>query len=482
MTSFEKPQSVRQLLDLACPYLYRREGRYTLRVRPKGSKSTCSISLKTTHRQTALAIAAHLLSTFRAFHLDRPELTWPDLKVNLQDIAEGVLKTRSVWDQIGSSGRIYADIRSDLNEIARTEPLNVDQARTVNFGRRIMAAAEARTLEGDLEPIIGIIEELGREVITPFPNSLPLSASESSPVAITTQSVTFESLSASYMEERKEDVQASTMRSMKTCCETLSAALGDLDMRTHTRADLVAVREKLKEGRKPRTVNKIITQLTTVLTWATDNGHIPQAFAKRLQIQKGAESGRIPFSQDQVVALMTHANSLPVDSWHRWALSLGVITGARIGEIQQLTTEDFSEVDGVWVMDINVNDDKTIKNKFSVRKVPLVEAHGMDLEAFKGFVERADGRLFTHTAPAFTGALNQRIREVLKIETKAGLSFHSLRHHLAGAMKAAEVPLGTAQEILGHSSGSITFDLYGSGRAVQVHRMAEALIRAFQCS
>lgn len=135
-----------------------------------------------------MAIAAHLLSTLRASHLDRPELTWPDLTVNLQDIAEGVLKTRSVWDQIGSSGRIYADIRSDLNEIARTEPLNVDQARTVSFGRRIMAAAEARTVEGDLEPIIGIIEELGREVIAPFPNSLPLNVSKSAPVAITTPS------------------------------------------------------------------------------------------------------------------------------------------------------------------------------------------------------------------------------------------------------------------------------------------------------
>lgn len=440
-----------------------------------GSKRTCTISLKTTHRQTALATAAHLLSTLRAFHLDNPDLTWPELKAHLQEVAEGVLKTRSVWDQMGGSGRIYADVRSDLNEIACTEPLNVAQARTVTYGRRIMAAGEVRTLEGDLEPILGIIEELEREATTPIPVSVPNGLSESAPVDATTPPVTFASLSASYMEERKEDVQASTMRSIKTCCETLSTALGDLDMRTHTRADLIAVREKLKEGRKPRTVNKIVTQMTTVLTWATDNGHIKQAFAKRLQIQKGAESGRIPFSPDQIVALMEHANNLPVDSWHRWALSLGVITGARIGEIQQMTTADFAEVDGVLVMDINTNGDKSIKNKFSIRKVPLIEAYGMDLEAFKGFVERADGRLFTHTAPAFTGALNQRIREVLKIETKAGLSFHSLRHHLAGAMKAAEVPVGTAQEILGHSSGSITFDLYGAGRAVQVRRMAEAL-------
>lgn len=100
-------------------------------------------------------------------------------------------------------------MRSDLNEIACTEPLNVAQARTVNYGRRIMAAAEVRT-EGDLEPILGIIEELGREALSPISNPIPQSASDSSPVATTTPSVTFATLSGSYMEERKEDVQAST--------------------------------------------------------------------------------------------------------------------------------------------------------------------------------------------------------------------------------------------------------------------------------
>ena len=57
-------------------------------------------------------------------------------------------------------------------------------------------------------------------------------------------------------------------------------------------------------------------------------------------------------------------------------------------------------------------------------------------------------------------------------------TFHSLRHSLAGALKAAEVPVGTAESILGHASGSISYDLYGAGSAVEVKRMAEALIEA----
>ena len=76
--------------------------------------------------------------------------------------------------------------------------------------------------------------------------------------------------------------------------------------------------------------------------------------------------------------------------------------------------------------------------------------------------------------------LNGALRDVLKLKTDRTQTFHSLRHSLAGALKAAEVPVGTAEAILGHSSGSISYDLYGAGSAVEVGRMAEALKVAFK--
>ncbi|WP_426220774.1 site-specific integrase [Pseudomonas sp. DWRC2-2] len=333
-----------------------------------------------------------------------------------------------------------------------------------------MTAAEMRT-GGDLGPILGMIDELSA---MPASLSRPPPHTQPQLVAVT-KTLTFKTLADTYLEERKEDVKASSMRSMKACCDILVGVLGEMDMATHSRADLVGVRETLKEGRKPVTVNKIVTQMTTILNWAVDNGHIKQAFGKKLQLTKGAESGRIPFSQEQIAKLIQYANSLPADDWKRWAVTLGVISGARIGEIHQLTTVDIVEIDNVLVMDINTNDGKGTKNKFSIRKVPLVDIYGVDLEALKAFAEASNGKLFKRTLGSFYGVLNKFIRETLGIQTKGGLSFHSLRHFVAGSLKAAEVPLGTAQEILGHSSGSITFDLYGSGRSVQMQRMAEAL-------
>jgi integrase len=299
--------------------------------------------------------------------------------------------------------------------------------------------------------------------------------------------MTFKTLSGLYMDERKDSIQASTMRDVKSSCEAIGSILGDLNLRTHTREDMRNLRDKLLEDRKASTVKKLLTRFSTVMDWAVNNGYLEKSLDKGLKPTKGADSSREPFSRDQVKALMDHAKTLPVDAWQRWALSLGVITGARIEEIRQLTKADIKEVPGVsganrtWVIDINRNDGKSVKTNSSVRVIPLTDgAYGFDLQAFLEFVAKADSRLFTLGAGQFSGVLNGTLREVLGLKTDRTQTFHSLRHSLAGALKAAEVPVGTAESILGHSSGSISYDLYGAGSAVEVGRMAEALRAAFK--
>lgn len=156
---------------------------------------------------------------------------------------------------------------------------------------------------------------------------------------------------------------------------------------------MVTLKEKITEGRKPLTINKLLTQLSTVMDWAKNNGHIERAFDKGLKIERGAESERKPFSGDQVATIMAYANGLPADDWKRWALSLGVLTGARIGELYQLTQADVKQIGEVTVIDINKDEQgKTLKNDFSVRQVPLVDGvHGFSLGAFLEWVAGEPG-------------------------------------------------------------------------------------------
>lgn len=472
MIANHRSQSGTNLLQtaLAKPYYYRRSGRYYLRLRPQGTvKGFFTLSLRTTDKATAMTISQDILTTLKAYQLDNPEAPWDELRERLIDIAEYNLTMAH-----GDSSLVAYEMINDEHHLALRMasaklPLSVNQQRAVSKALEIIEASQER-MRGRSGKLVEIVKDLNDESCgVPLAVSLPISVNAS-------PSLTFKALSGLYMAERKDSIQDSTMRDVKSSCEAIGLILGDLDMKTHTREDMKNLRDKLLEDRKPSTVKKLLTRLSTVMDWAVNNGYLDKSFDKGLKPTKGADSSREAFSQDQVKALMAHAKSLAVDAWQRWALSLGVITGTRIEELRQLTKADVKQVSGVWVIDINRNDGKTVKTKNALRVVPLTDgAYGFDLQAFLEFVGKADPRLFKLGAGQFSNVLNGALRDVLSLNADRTQTFHSLRHSLAGALKAAEVPVGTTESILGHASGSISYDLYGSGSAVQVERMAMAL-------
>ncbi|MBI6749416.1 site-specific integrase [Pseudomonas syringae] len=475
MTINQHSQTGTNLLQtaLAKPYHYRRSGRYYLRLRPQGTaKGFFTLSLRTTDKATAMTISKDILTTLKAYHFDNSEATWDELRERLIDIAESCLTMAHGDSSLVAYEMINDEHHEALREASAKMPLSVNQQRAVGKALDIVEAAQER-LKGRPGKLVGIVRDLKAEACG---TSVALSPSLSVLPSEASKPLTFKGLSGFYMDELKDNVQASTMRDVKSTCEAIGAILGELDLKAHTREDMKNLRAKLLEDRKPSTVRKILTRLSTVMDWGVNNDYLVKALTDGLKPTKGADSAREAFSQDQVKALMAHAKELPVGSWQRWALSLGVITGARIEELRQLTKADIKQVAGVWVIDINRDDGKTAKTKNALRVIPLTDgAYGFDLQAFLEFVDKADSRLFTLGTGQFSGVLNGMLRGVLDLKADRTQTFHSLRHSLAGALKAAEVPVGTAESILGHASGSISYDLYGAGSGVQVARMAEAL-------
>lgn len=456
---------------------YRRNGIYYLRVRPRGCAiRSLAVSLRTTDRPTAMTLSQDILQALAIFHLDRPEADWPILKERLLEIAHDALSGANSDNCLSAYDMIYDDLSVSLAQAAAKAPLNVDQHRALDIGREIVKAAQAR-LKGNTKPLMGVIERLeGPD----SGSALPYESSSLS-VGSPTGPITFEALAELFISERRGNVEDSTLRAIQSNCRTLSSLLGDLDIRTHTRADMVALKEKVTDGRKPLTVNKLLTQLSTVMDWAKNNGHIERAFDKGLKIERGAESDRKPFSRDQVATIMAYANGLPADDWKRWALSLGVLTGARIGELYQLTQADVKQVGGITVIDINKDEQgKTLKNDFSVRQIPLIDGvHGFSLGAFLEWVAGEPGKLFKAKAHYFNKPLNDALREPLGLAAGSDQSFHSLRHSLSGLLKAAATPEVIAQSITGHSSGNITYDLYAGSQRIPVETLHAALCKAF---
>jgi integrase len=406
-----------------------------MRLRATGSTTEfASVSLKTSNRRDALDASELIAGFVRAFHLDHPDASWSKLKEHFRVVSV------------------------ELFEVGRDD--NVTQ---VWGGLHDSHSGPAGRSTSPLKPV----------------KNAPVSPS------VITPAVTFDALSALYLADRGKDQKESTLKETKICHGTISAALGELDMRTHSRADLVALRDRLSGGRMPSTVNKLIVKLSAVLSWSVENGHIPKSYDKKLKLTKGIESSRKAFTQDQVGKLVGYSNTLPETSWKRWLLSLGAITGGRLNEISQLTTNDIQTLaPGITAIHINeAGEGKSIKNKRSERLVPLTDgAYGFDLAAFLRYVDAC--KLSKSEALAQIGyktagdwANRQAIPEALGDSYGPGLVFHSLRHSLASLMQAKGVPTAYAQAVMGHASGTITFDVYGSG--VPVATVAEVLRKLF---
>lgn len=456
--------------QIAVPYVYRRaSGRYHLRVRLKGCHTSCTLSLKTTNRPVAMTTAKHLLQTLKAFHLDNPEASFEMLRDNLRDIAEEALGN----PQGEAYGLVLSDVAENLAEIAETMPMSLPQAQAVLLAKRVLTAAEGRhggdlralvdLLNGDLKGAVGRAnQDVDSDSSEPVPASICITAEAKA---------TFQSLYDAFKAERGGDLSANTVKNWESCTKTIVGHLKDADMAKHTRATFVGLRDALlADGRKPSSVNKIITHASSVIGWAVATGLIERDYTKKLLIAKGAESAREAFTKDHLEALRDWAVR-NLGDWKASAIALGVATGARIGEIHQLTGSDLYKADGQWVMDINDKDGKTLKNSFSRRTVPLLGIPEDHLEK----LSQTQGRLFTQSKSGFDQLTNQMIRDLLDTKTGEGLSFHSLRHSLASDLKAAGVAVGIAQAILGHSSGSLAFDLYGGNAAASRGLMVEAL-------
>ncbi|HFL7940758.1 TPA: site-specific integrase [Pseudomonas putida] len=373
---------------------------------------------------------------------------------------------------------IYSDLAQSLTEAASTAPLSLDQHKALEVSREIVKGAQAR-LRGNPRSLMDTIRRLEEpESVEPAPLSVSSSSTATGRSHEEHTPLTFAELAVLFLKERQGNVKESTLHAIDSNCRTLTRLLGDLDIRNHTRADMVALKDKVMVGRKALTVNKLLTPLSTVMDWAVNNGFIERSFDEGLKIERGAESERRPFSRDEVEAIMDHANALPADDWRRWGLSLGVITGARIGELYQLTQADVKEVEGgITVIDINKDEQgKTLKTDFSVRMVPLVDGA---YKTFLAWVASEPGKLFKSKPHDYNRPLNDALRKPLGLSSGSDQSFHLLRHSLSGLLKAAATPEVIAQSITGHSSGNITYDLYAGSQRVGIDKLHSALVEAF---
>ncbi|HFI7318692.1 TPA: site-specific integrase [Escherichia coli] len=490
------------LLGVAKPQLVRRaNGRYTIRFRLKGQTTPfLSVSTRSTDRRVATMRQRELAATAKAFMLDRPEVSLQELTEHLRSMAEQFLTDASddYWN--GLEVATLVDEKSNLKELAATQALSLDQQKGIRLALEVLTAAQQRVDTGDTSSLIKLIDDNNSrdsgtsnhtDYSTISDSTSILKNEQGDRPAVLTQerqpSVVFSSLVSSLLAEKVQTLKSSSYKDLSSSLNTVSRFL-TTGMDLMSRSEWLAVRDAMLAAEvRPSTINKLLTKAKMCLDYGLMNGQLEgRNPIERMKLTKDIDSKRRAFTDEELERLLVRVESEYQFTRHtahttsearRWASLVSVVTGARSAEVCHLTKRDVVTLDnGLVCIDINEDGDgKSVKNKHSVRLVPLTDgAYGFDLTSFLSWVDTqpTDGPLFGMTPSAYSSWFNSRVLTEALPDAE-NVSLHSLRHWMATRMKERGVNLVDAQGILGHSSQSITYDLYGKGHAVQ--RLAEVL-------
>ncbi|MER2638770.1 tyrosine-type recombinase/integrase [Escherichia coli] len=482
------------LLSVAKPQLVRRaNGRYTIRFRLKGQTTPfLSVSTRSTDRRVATMRQRELAATAKAFMLDRPEVSLQELTEHLRSMAEQFLTDASddYWN--GLEVATLVDEKSNLKELAATQALSLDQQKGIRLALEVLTAAQQRVDTGDTSGLIKLIDDNNLTDDSTIGDSTSILKNEQGdrPAVFTQErqpSVVFSSLVSSLLAEKVQTLKSSSYKDLSSSLNTVSRFLPE-DMDLMSRSEWLAVRDAMLASEvRPSTINKLLTKAKMCLDYGLMNGQLEgRNPIERMKLTKDIDSKRRAFTDEELERLLVRVESEYQFTRHtahttsearRWASLVSVVTGARSAEVCHLTKRDVVTLDnGLVCIDINEDGDgKSVKNKHSVRLVPLTDgACCLDLKSFLEWVDMQpdEGPLFGMTPSAYSSWFNSRVLTEALPDAE-NVSLHSLRHWLATRMKERGVNLVDAQGILGHSSQSITYDLYGKGHAVQ--RLAEVL-------
>lgn len=219
-------------------------------------------------------------------------------------------------------------------------------------------------------------------------------------------------------------------------------------------------------------INDRMKRLARLWQWATENEAYegPNPFVSRsLRLEeKPRERGR--YSIEDIKLLLSsplYANQKfqkspkATKSWW-WLILLALYTGARCGELSQLTVNDIKQVEGVWCLSINDEEDKKVKTAAGIRLCPI---HPELLQAgFLDYLDYLSDQGITHVLPYpnlnakdpaqrcskwYCGTYRpNHLPESWIADYKV---FHSFRHTFINqAIKVLNLPLNKVQAIVGH--------------------------------
>ena len=258
----------------------------------------------------------------------------------------------------------------------------------------------------------------------------------------------------------------------------IKPALGKLKLGRVTALHVQTLyREKLDSGLAPRRVIYVHVTLHKALKQAVRWSLIPRNVTDAVEPPKAAKKEILPLDQEQVRRLMEAAKGNSLEALYVLAVS----TGMRQGELLGLQWKDVDLDSGTVRVNRTifggvVSPPKTTKSRRSIKLSKSAFA------ALTTHEKKSEWVFSTKSGKPIdcTNLIKQSWRPLLK---KAGLPhkrFHDLRHTCATLLLTKGVHPKVVQELLGHSSISITLDTYSHVLPTMQEKAVAAMDEIFE--
>lgn len=255
----------------------------------------------------------------------------------------------------------------------------------------------------------------------------------------------------------------------------------------------------LNEGRSRKTNVEYLAAVKQFYHWLSLRGDCKVSPFERIKLaprKQAPHQDRPRWSREQLLKLFRHkkftqpydkdfvnqsTQTITEDFWLPLVL---LHTGARIGEICQLRTNDVFEKNDLWLLSINDDgDDMSVKTPSSVRLIP-VHPYLIELGFIRYCLARkkaGNERLFDLRPIGVDKDWGKQFaRRFERVITESGFigknrpTLHSFRHTFIDELQQKGIPENVVAELVGHTKKGITYGRYG--KSMCVNQLYKALI------
>lgn len=243
----------------------------------------------------------------------------------------------------------------------------------------------------------------------------------------------------------------------------------------------------------PSNVNKYITHLSSLFSWAVVEEYMERNPAKALTVADNVKAvdKRMPFTVEQLQLIFSQTLH---DEKHRkaskyWIPLISLYTGMRLNEICQLEVNDIQVKEGIPIILVSEGDDnnKQLKTEASRRVIPVHPAlvtAGL-LQHVEQMNRNAASRVFPELTRTSKGNYSDAYskwfaRHLIAVGAKTNTNcFHSFRHNFRDALREAGISRDIAMALGGWNNNGGTEEIYGRGFSVQ--RLHDAISQIEYC-